>query len=275
MWMKVGLAAAVVGTWILIVVRPEEFATGVTAYNYADWEVVFASWAGHISSAGIAISMLSLLVTVWAWRRAPKGTPTRSTAGRVAASFALRDFVIIVLMVELSLRLRYLPLGASPFWDAFHITWYPLGLLAFYLALAYSILRYQLFDIDLKIKAGLARSLVMGVIAGAFFVAAETLEGALPFNSYWAGLVAAGSITAAIVPLQKGAHRIADRLMPNTQDTPEYRGRRSEEVYRAAFEAAAQDGRLTAREEKMLASLARDFGFTPETIRRLRRIGGT
>lgn len=274
-WIFRSLAvAATAFAVILVMARPHLFSTGVSHVWFAEWEVVFTPHLGTLTNIGSLVSLVSLVVTVWAWRRTPRDSPARRSNGMIALAFVARDVVIVALMVEVYYRVNFLPLGQSHGWDRFHLIVWPLGLTLFYALLAYGILRAQVFDIDLKLKVGLRRSFVATPIAIGFFVASETLEGLLPIDKYWTGLLVAGAVTLAIVPLHRGAGRLADRLMPGVQDTASYRHDRAAEIYRAAWEAAQQDGKVTPREQAMLDRLAHEFGLPASATRRIVALEG-
>ena len=104
---------------------------------------------------------------------------------------------------------------------------------------------------------------VAAAIGGAFFVGAYALEQFIAINSFALGLLAAGSVTAALQPLQRLPVRFADRLMTGVGASESYLAERRHEVYRNAVEAAMQDDAITERERAILAKLRESLGVSP------------
>lgn len=133
--------------------------------------------------------------------------------------------------------------------------------IAFVALLAYAILRYQLFDIDLRIRRGVSRALLAGVFVAVFFVVATVAESYMTSAyGYLAGGAAAGLLLFALAPLQRAADRVASRTMPGATGTPEYVAYRKLEVYRAAVESALETGGIDARERALLDQLRAKLG---------------
>lgn len=92
------------------------------------------------------------------------------------------------------------------------------------LVFAYAILRAQLFDIDLKLKWTLSKGTVAAAFVAVFFMVSEGAERLLSDRiGPVAGLLAAGALVFALVPLQRAADRMADKAMPHVRDDPQYR----------------------------------------------------
>jgi hypothetical protein len=175
----------------------------------------------------------------------------REQARAYLIAFGFRDvafFLSAVLFTVVPPTARYFHVG---FLLAFPVTW-----LIYYPLVAWGILRHQLFDIELRVKRGVQRSVVAAAITGAFFVGAYALEQFININNFVLGLLTAGIVTATLQPLQRLAAKVADRLMPGVDAGSErYLAERRHEVYRNAIEAAMQDGSVTARERAILARL--------------------
>ncbi|MBW3583498.1 MAG: hypothetical protein KY455_10415 [Euryarchaeota archaeon] len=142
--------------------------------------------------------------------------------------------------------------------------------------LAYSIVRHQLFEIDLKVKWTISRGTVAGTVLMTFLVVSQLVENiASDAFGLLAGSFAAGILLFLIQPLLRFADRVADRAMPNVQDTEEYRTVRKRDVYLAALEGALVDGVVSERERDMLARLQDQLGLTATEARELERaLGG-
>jgi hypothetical protein len=152
-----------------------------------------------------------------------------------------------------------------PTYDRFHWMFvaFPSTLLVYYPLVAWGILQYQLFDIELRLKRGLQRSLVASALASGFFVLSYTLEQLIEVNSFVLGLVIAAGVTVVFQPLHRAAGRLTDRMMPGVEESAPYLSDRRRDVYRNAVEAALLDGEVTDRERAILEQLQNSLGILP------------
>jgi hypothetical protein len=63
-------------------------------------------------------------------------------------------------------------------------------------------------------------------------------------------------------PLDRLATRVADSAMPAVQESEEYKLVRKQAVYRAAVESVLEDGEVTHKERRVLATLADELGLS-------------
>jgi uncharacterized membrane protein YebE (DUF533 family) len=122
-----------------------------------------------------------------------------------------------------------------------------------------AMVRYQLFDFDVKLKRTLKRGALVGVVLVVFFVATAVAEQYLQGYGYVAGGIAIGLMLLALRPIERAIDRMADRAMPKTTGTPEYLAQRKHEIYRAALEDSMADGAVTAKERAVLVRLAKNL----------------
>lgn len=120
---------------------------------------------------------------------------------------------------------------------------------------AYGVTRYNLFDIDLKVKWTIKQSTLAAAFVGVFF--AGSLGPVM-------GLGKAGLLVFAIAPLQRVAERVADAALPGVRGSPEYDTFRKLEIDRAALESAAEDGETTPKERAVLATLRKQLSVGAE-----------
>lgn len=138
------------------------------------------------------------------------------------------------------------------------------------LLIAYGLLKFEIFDIDRKVKLGLRNSVVAGTFVIAFFAVSESLELVLSDTfGTWAGLGAAGALTLAFRPIEDRASRIANHAMPGVDESEAYEEKRSAEVYQAAVERAARDEVITDREKEILSGLRDELGLRDNEARRI------
>ncbi len=233
-----------------VFIRPDWYGSGVIY-----WEPV----RGLHEEPGSAF-----MVILWMWAimwivglsfsisalRQSRTEIRREQARAYLIAFGFRDVAFLlsaVLFTVVAPTARYFHVF---FLLAFPITW-----LIYYPLVAWGILKHQLFDIELRVKRGVQRSVVAAAIAGAFFVGTYALEQFFAVNNFVLGLLAAAIVTAAIQPLQRLAARIADGVMPGVGTSEGYIIERKHEVYRNAIEAAMQDGTVTEKERAILSQL--------------------
>lgn len=124
----------------------------------------------------------------------------------------------------------------------------------------YGVLRFNVVDLDLKLKWGLKRGTVVAAFVTVFFIVTQTAEAFLTEEYGWAvGGVAAGLLVLAITPLQRFSSRLADSALPRTEASEAYFAYRRIQIYRAALEGALRDGIVNPREMTALRNLRREL----------------
>jgi hypothetical protein len=135
--------------------------------------------------------------------------------------------------------------------------------LALPVVVTYALLRYALFDIDVKVRAAVAWTVVAGVFAGAWFIGSNLLQNVL---AEWTGtgtvggLVAAALLAWATPPMIRFGRWSAAKLMPGVHDFSK-ETRQAAEVYRQQFEMLQEDGVLTPKERQSLDRLRDKLGL--------------
>jgi hypothetical protein len=212
--------------------------------------------AHAVAAAGSIIPMVlasfTLLCGVQYLLRSPSGTVSRSRAQWYVASFGLWEVAIVGGNLWALLPLD--PIVSAQYGIIF---WF--SGTAGYSLLVVALLRYQLFDFDLKVKWTLKRGTLAAITLAVFFVATAVAEQYLQGYGFVVGGVAIGLFLFAIRPVERAIDRMADRAMPRTTGTPEYLAQRKHEIYRAALEDSLADGAVTAKERAVLVRLARNL----------------
>jgi hypothetical protein len=195
----------------------------------------------------------------------PRGSPARRRALAYAAGFVLIDAEGFLLwgggitIPESNLVSTAVDLAAAPVWI--------IGLSI----LVGGMLRYQLFDFDLKLKWTLKRGTLVAIMLGAFFVVTALAEQYLQQFGWIVGGLAVGALLFALRPIERAIDRMADRAMPKTTGTPEYLAQRKHEIYRAAIEEANADGAVNSKERRLLIRLASDLELSGDDAQRIER----
>jgi hypothetical protein len=191
---------------------------------------------------------------IQAFRRTPPGSAARAKAKAYLIAFATIDVSLVGMGIPYNLTSN---MGAPEIVPWLFETLQALGIAVGPLLLVRGMLRYQLFDFDVKVKKGLQRGTVAAIILGAAIIAAQVAQNFFANALGWlAGGAVAGLLFFAIKPIERFAERLSDHAMPRTTGTPEYFAARKHEIYRAALEDSLADGAVTAKERAVLVRLA-------------------
>lgn len=213
-------------------------------------------WLVGVVVASVAAFLLGTFAAVAQYLASAPGTVSRRQAGAYLVAFILND-----LGWGLAFGGLLMPPGGPR--DLVQQVLSPLALLLFAAGLVRALLRFQLFEFDLRVKRGLAKSVVAGAFIFIFLVISQMVESlSNQVFGLVGGAIAAGLALFALRPIESTAARVAERAMPGVEDTPAYRRERAREIYRAAFESASRDGALTARERRVLATLQDELGIS-------------
>jgi len=198
----------------------------------------------------VATFTLSIAVVGWTSLRLWQ---TREHAARGVAAFTL-------VVVAAGFAQGYLAARVLGDWALFG------GVLRFgaALLLGYGLLKYRIFDIDVRVKRGLGRALAAGLAIAGFFLASELAEGFVADRT-GSALMGIGAAAVLLVVESRVMHvgrRLAERALPNVSGSAAYLDGRKLGVYRAAIESAARDGMMTIRERDLLATIARELGLS-------------
>ena len=127
--------------------------------------------------------------------------------------------------------------------------------------IVYAIARYQLFDIDLRVKNAVTAgsALLAGIaIAAAAWLALQSVDVPSGLGVPVAAVVAVG----AFVPLLRATSRVADRVAPGISRDGEHLYLRKLEVYRAAVESHLRDGNKPAMDDAWLSRMRQRLELT-------------
>jgi hypothetical protein len=250
-----GLASIVAA--IFVIANPHMFISELYRPGWAPWNFQYAELGQRAGQLLGIVYLFGLIAAVAAYIRTRKGSIARNRAKWFAIAFGFRDVFVGIASI------LYAILRPVPFWgDFLYNPGQALAYSAYVLLLAYAVLRFQLFNIDLKIKFVLQQSTVAALIIGGFIVGSEVLESFVPVSGTVSNIVVAIAILIVLRPLQRLALSITDGLMRNVQNTPEYLEVRRLEVYRAALEGAFEDGLITDKERSILDRLRDSLGIS-------------
>lgn len=224
-----------------------------------------------IAGASILFCTIGILaVFAAAWRlnqRANNASSTRPTA----RAFAALAVTAGLLGFAIRLQTAYGPdLG-------FSVLGFVDGIigLVFVGLLTYTLLRYRVFGIDLKVKLTIRRGTLAGVFLATFFIVAQVAEAfaATYIGGFgWVlGAVAAGLLLFALNPLQRWSERLANVALPHVHESEEYARFRRLELYKAALEEMLADGTLSPKDQRVLAGLRKKLTIADSVAANLER----
>ncbi|MBO9539280.1 hypothetical protein J7643_01655 [bacterium] len=149
------------------------------------------------------IGVLALPASVIWTLRSPGSSPRERRQGRVLLWGGVFAFLPIGLIVVLE--------SAGVLRSLLHPEAISLGLASFPLAIAYAILRHQLFEIEGLIKRTITYSLVISLLALLYVSLAALADWLIGGDPRLAGLVITATIAIVILPLRDGLKRLVDR----------------------------------------------------------------
>jgi hypothetical protein len=229
----------------------QAYAKGGATYDYSEQYPLYA----------VAGLVALVLMALWI-RETPPSSSDRARAKAFTWAFGLRDAANIVGFLSWLAGIL-LPPWYDPLFVYVPVT--VLGTIGFVVLLARAFLRTQLFDIDLRIKAGLARTAVAAFFLLVFLVVSQLVQN-VTSASYGAvaGAVVAALLLFALRPIEAAAGRLASATMPNVVPTPAYIHFRKMDVYRAAAVEVLADGTVSPKERRTLDSLRVQLGIALE-----------
>ena len=251
-----GLASAVAA--IFVFANPHLFISELYRPGWAPWNFQYAELGQRGAQLQGIVYLFGLIAAVSAYFRTRKGSIARNRAKWFAIAFGFRDVFVGITQI------LYPIFRPVPFWGDFvYNPGNAMTYSAYFLLLAYAVMRFQLFNIDLKVKFVLQQSTVGALIIGGFIVGSEVLESFVPVSGTVLNIIVAIAILVVLRPIQRLALSMTDRLMHSVQNTPEYLGVRRLVVYRAALEGVIEDGLVTDKERRILDHLRDDLGISP------------
>lgn len=219
---------------------------GGETYPWAPW-----GWALVVLPP---LALVPAIVTVALFAGALRSPGTRPAAVRVlaVAPFPVATAIALATVVpgsdDLGLPVSGLLIG--------------LWRLALPLLVTYALVRHQLFDIDVKVKAGIRASTVAFAFLAVFFTVSELAANLIQEQVGTAlGIAAAVTLAFALKPVERAAERLAHRIMPGTKPVQELTHDERLAFYREQLDLAAADGVVGEKEQRMLARLRDRLGL--------------
>jgi hypothetical protein len=219
--------------------------------------------------SGIAVTY-SLIVAISSYRRALAGTAAKERARRYAIAFGFND--VVILLVTTIVPAGYAATHAGDIRPIeFVFVWaIPIASTVFVVLMAYGILRSQLFDIDLRLAAGLRRGAIAAIVLFAFLTTAELADRFISEEfGYLIGAFAAAALVFVHKPVERFASSFSSAVLPGVAPSEEYVAFRKLEVYLEAVEAAYDDGHVSDADRVILKRLQAKLGVAPVDAARL------
>lgn len=207
----------------------------------------------------LIVSLWSLACATLAFRAAAPGSVARAQARAYLVAFAILDVTVLMDAIVVSLANFGVDVSAV---RGTELSILLTANIVFLFLLQRALLRYRIFDFDLKLKWTIRRGTLAAIFVGTILVVAEVTQ-ILVSNAFGivAGILAAVGLFFAKRPLERAADRIANVALPGVDATPEYVARQKLAVYRAAVESAHETGGIDERERAALARLREKLGI--------------
>lgn len=126
------------------------------------------------------------------------------------------------------------------------------------LLVGYALVRFQVFDLDLKIRWTLKQSTVAAAFVAVFFGVSELAQQIFSENvGPYVGVAATTILVFFLSPLQRFADRVASAALPHARPLARQTRTERASLYREQARIAWSDGKLTAKDRRML-NVARD-----------------
>lgn len=258
------LAAATVLLAGSALLRPGLFVSEVAPSNLGHWNYFFRGpglWL--VQLYGLA-SLFGLVAAIDAFRRSSRGSVTRNQAGWFIVAFGLRDAYMGFAASLYPILRPILVWGDFVYNPAIGLVY------ALYIPLlAYAILKYQLFSIDLRLRFVLRQGSAGLLIATVFLAMSEALESVVDVDGLVSGILLAMLVAVLLRPAQGLAERVVAGLMPNVRPDDVYFERRRLAIFMAALDSAAIDGEISRDEREMLDRLRSELGVDADLADRL------
>lgn len=254
------LAAGAEAWWLS---HPDQFITAMVPAWYAVWDADLPQTAVWALNAVGAISFVSLIATLSAWKRAAPGSAARRQARAFALAFGLHDLGMFVFTFLLPGHLVPPPPSGNKS-DVAIIVGADVSTLVFVLLISYGILKVQLFDIDLRLKRGIRRGAVAATFVAAFLIVEQLVQNyfSAQFGALL-GAIAAGVMLFGLGAIRRFAEKLVNGAMPDVAPTAAYLAFRKLEVYRSAFESLYADEVINEKERTMLDRLRIKLAILP------------
>jgi len=257
-WLTWAVAAAIVA---LFVARPTLFILGFREPWWGGRMFIVGPFGTATYVLSGLTSVYSLIVAISAYRRAVPGSITKERAKRYAIAFGVND-VFVMLVTTIVPGVYSASHGGDIRAIEFIFVWaMPVSEVTFVVLMTYGILRTQLFDIDLRLLAGLRRGALAAIVLFAFVTASEIAQSLVSEEfGYVIGAVAAAALLFVHKPVEHLAARFSAAVLPGVEPSPAYVAFRKLEVYADAVEAAYEDGEISPPDRVILKRLAAKLG---------------
>jgi hypothetical protein len=139
--------------------------------------------------------------------------------------------------------------------------------------IAYAVVRYQLFDIEVKLKLTIKNSTIGAIFVAVFFIISETAQQVFSATIMgpYLGIVGAGFLLLAISPLQQLAERVASASVPHAKAIKDLSQKERHRLFRDHVQLAWADGSLTIKERRLLDHLRERLGLSIEDAARFEK----
>lgn len=233
----------------------------VTVLDSVPAYVAVRDYVGVTSGPNLIVATWALFAAIQEFRQAAD----RRQAAAYVAAFATRDLALMGLFgaVLVLKQAPGLPILA-PTVAAVKVT-----LLVHLAYLVYGILSGQVLGLDDKVRLAIQKAVVLTAVAGIFLVLTEGTEMLVGAESPVMAIVAAGIITVVFQPVQRGATRLAEKVLPGSVPSGRLPRKVRHAMYRKQAGIAWRDGEVRRKEREMLEELRQELDLDADEAARL------
>lgn len=236
-----GIIAASLLAEALWFLRPEWFIQELYQSNYVGvdqpWWWARPSAGLDLAAIGVGVfGVVGLVLAFAAHRASPRGSKTRERMWMYLQAFGVRDACYAIILLAAYPASRAAPGGL---WDAVVGQGISVVTLIFLMLVSYGLLKNQLLDIELKVKFGIQRTVLLGMLAFVALIALQVAQAYLTQTHGWlVGGIVVGIFLVATYPLHRASLMASELIFPQARFTPEYVAARRFDIYRDAVEVA-------------------------------------
>lgn len=190
-------------------IRWANLAAGFLFMGYIGWSyyrpTVWPFAFELLTAIGSGATLIVPIASIWA-RFSRTSPPQVKKQATFILWGALIAFLPVIVVNGLMTAGTTLPGGEYTFF----------GMVIFPAAVAYTIVRHQLFDIDVIVKRTVTYALVTAALTGAYFMLTAGIRSLFGTGSEWTSFIATGAVAVMFAPLRDRIKTVVDRLFFRT-----------------------------------------------------------
>jgi len=239
-------------------------------YDAANSALFYARHASEVGAwlqAELVLDVLSIVPVAAAALWIAVRSRRRSAHERSMAAKALIALPLPILTLGAVYALHVFGFDAAG--EAANLFFLGLWRLSLPLLATYALVRFGLFELEVRMKRSIQRVVVAVLFVLVFFAVSEGAENLLGGTGSVYGLLAAILLALLLTPLERVADRIADAAMPDVASVHELGRHERRLLYTALARSAWSSGRVSPDERKLLDVARGHLGIEAKQAERI------